>query len=186
MCFLSLFFHLQVPPETESMEGTVLKENEHISHPGITTAIFFFLAIIHPLQKFWLYYKFSEPLHISVCPLWNPPPFPSDSVFWPMQHAPKSCLFSKLYSWEGRCQFLQSHVSQNSGYICQVLSRTLSHLLWSLSRTRVLSSISPEIFNQYPPDLQEHISQNILPCLEVSWNDILSSSMGKNADSSHR
>lgn len=158
----------------------------NISHIQVLLLPFFFLAIIPPLQKFGSITSFQSHCIFQCVPYEIHPPFPSDSVFWPMQHAPKSCLFSKLYSWEARCQFLQSHVSQNSGYICQVLPRTLSHLLWSLSRTRVLSSISPDIFNQYPPDLQEHISQNLLPCLEVSWNDILSSSMGKNADSSHR
>lgn len=42
---LSLFFHLQVPPETESVEGIIFEEKEHIiRHPGVTIVICFFLG----------------------------------------------------------------------------------------------------------------------------------------------
>lgn len=81
---LSLFFHLQVPPETESVEGIIFEEKEHISDIQVLLLSFFFLghytSITEDFQIQALLQVFKATAEFSVS-LVKPLPFASGYAF---------------------------------------------------------------------------------------------------------
>lgn len=142
-CVLSLFFHLQVPSEIEAIEGIILEERNTYYTSRCYYCPFFF-----PWPLYFHYKIFSNPNYITSfqghssihCVSCETLPFPSDHAFGLLQNAPKiSCL--KII-WLRSKDYRHIYPS-TSVYICQLLPRILSHLLWPLGRTRILSSITP-------------------------------------------
>lgn len=90
---MSLFFHLQVPSETEAVEGGCLRRKEHILHIQVLLSpFFFFLGHYTSITKYFqiqIILQVFKATAAFIVSLVKPLPFPSDHAFGLLQNAPK-------------------------------------------------------------------------------------------------